>query len=230
MLNKTHIIRYLLICICVLTLAAVAISLTGGAWASSEIKAVEHGQQTGDSYPISDEGTTPTPTPTPRNVSVTVGTNPDGLSFMVDSVLYNSTQNFNWALGSVHTLSTTSPQGAGPVRYLWNNWSDGGAQTHTVMPTVSSTFTANFTTRYLLTMCCNSELGTVSPPTGFFDAGQTVQISAIGNGRPLDRWVGTGTGSYSGPDNPATVVMNGPIREDAVFLVPPTPIPTPTPG
>lgn len=167
---------------------------------------------------------------TPSPVSVSVGTNPTGLGFNVDSTNYNSTQTFSWDIGSSHSLSTSSPQGTGETRFVWDSWSDGGTQAHTVIATTPATYTANFTTRYLLTMCCYTQFGTVSPPTGFYDAGQTVEISATGNGWPFERWVGSGTGSYSGPNNPATVVMNGPIRQDAVFNVPPTPAPTPTPG
>ena len=54
----------------------------------------------------------PSVTPSPGMVSVTVGTNPsDFISFSVDSVSYTSTQTFIWVTGSVHSISTTSPQG-----------------------------------------------------------------------------------------------------------------------
>ncbi len=178
--------------------------------------------------------TGPSPTPTPGIISVTVGTVPNNLSFIVDGATYTNTQLFEWIAGSTHTISVLSPQLADQTRYVWNSWSDGGAQSHTVTAGTTEAYTANFTTQYLLTMCCYSELGSVSPPTGFVDAGQVVQISAVGNNWPFDRWSGTGTGSYSGPDNPATVVMNGPIREKAEFVIPtPTPQPpwvTPTPS
>src|SRR5205807_6362164 len=55
-----------------------------------------------------------------------VSTNPPGLSVTVDGVAYTGTQNFSWALGSVHTLAVNSPQnGTAGTRYAWANWSDG---------------------------------------------------------------------------------------------------------
>ncbi len=77
----------------------------------------------------------------------TVQTNPSGRSFTVDGVTYNSTQIFNWEPSSTHTIGTNSPQtGSIGTQYVWSNWSDGGAISHTVSPTANSTYTANFTT------------------------------------------------------------------------------------
>ncbi|NOY60612.1 MAG: hypothetical protein GXO75_17020, partial [Calditrichaeota bacterium] len=87
-------------------------------------------------------------------VEVTVRTNPVGLDFTVDGSAYSSTQTFNWAEGSEHTLSVDSPQnGATGVRYLYSSWSDGGSQTHSyTAPGSNQTVTANFTTQYYLTV------------------------------------------------------------------------------
>ena len=84
---------------------------------------------------------------------MTVQANPAGLSFAVDGTNYSSAQTFNWMPGSNHTIATTSPQSGGTgVQYVWSSWSDGGAISHTVTPTVSTNYTANFTTQYYLTM------------------------------------------------------------------------------
>ena len=60
---------------------------------------------------------------------VTVTTSPANLSITVDGTTYTAPQTFNWVVGSSHTLATTSPQ-AGPrgSQYVWNSWSQGGAQ------------------------------------------------------------------------------------------------------
>ena len=84
----------------------------------------------------------PTPTPT---VSIIVQTNAAGRSFTVDGTAYTAAQNFTWTSGSLHTLATTTPQQTTGARYDWSNWSNGGAISHSVMPTVSTTYTANFT-------------------------------------------------------------------------------------
>ncbi|MGB9622752.1 MAG: hypothetical protein ACPL07_02795, partial [Candidatus Bathyarchaeia archaeon] len=81
-----------------------------------------------------------------------------------------------------------------------------------------------YTTQYELTMATN--FGTTSPSVGgghWYDAGTKVTISATapvaGSGEQYvwNGWTGSGTGSYTGMDNPATdaVTMNGPITETA---------------
>jgi hypothetical protein len=160
---------------------------------------------------------TPTPTPTPT-VRVTVQTNPAGLAFSVDGTTYNSTQMFSWIPGSSHTIASTSPQSGGTgVQYVWLGWSDSGAISHTVAPTTSRTYTAIFSTQYYLTMTRGTG-GTVSPASGWRNAGSTVSITATATtGYTFAGWTGTGAGSYSGMNNPASITMNGPVTENASF-------------
>jgi hypothetical protein len=160
---------------------------------------------------------TPTPTPTPT-VQVTVQTSPTGLTFSVDGTTYSSTQTFSWAPGSSHAVATTSPQnGATGVRYAFTRWSDNGAISHTVAPTTNKTYTATFTTQYYLTMAHGTG-GTVSPNSGWRNAGAVVSISATpSTGYSFSNWAGTGTGSYSGTTNPGSITMGGPITEAATF-------------
>ena len=85
----------------------------------------------------------------------------------------------------------------------------------------SVTVTGNYKTQYYLTM--NTNFGTVSPNSGWNDAGSTVQISAfapsVADGEQYVwlGWAGIGSGSYSGMDNPALITMNGPITENAAW-------------
>ena len=153
-----------------------------------------------------------------NDIQVTVQTNPVGRSFTVDGTTYTSTQVFSWTPSSSHTIATTSPQsGATGTQYVYTSWTDGGAISHTVSPATATTYTANFTTQYQLTMTSGAG-GQVSPASGFFDSGQTVQISATPNsGFSFSSWTGSGTGSFTGSNNPATVNMNGPITETASF-------------
>jgi Divergent InlB B-repeat domain len=155
---------------------------------------------------------------TQNNVQVTVRTNPAGLSFSVDSTPYTTAQTFSWLPGSSHTIATTSPQSGGTgVRYVWTSWSGGGAISHTVAPTTNKTYTANFKTQYYLTMSHNTG-GTVSPASGWKNSGATISISATpATGYHFTNWTGTGTGSYSGTNNPASITMGGPISEAATF-------------
>src|SRR6266700_2468669 len=88
--------------------------------------------QGGTPTPTPSPTPTPTPTATPTpTVQVTIQTTPAGLAFIVDGTTYSSTQTFSWASGSSHTIATTSPQSGGTgVRYVWTNWSGGGAMFH----------------------------------------------------------------------------------------------------
>jgi len=159
-----------------------------------------------------------TVTQTGGTIQATVQTNPTGRSFTVDGTTFGATQTFSWTPGSSHTIATSSPQsGATGTQYVWSNWSDGGAISHTVAPTVNATFTANFTTQYFLTMTAGAG-GTVSPLTNWFNSGQSVPITATPNGGFIfNGWTGSGSGAFTGSTNPTSVTMNGPITETASF-------------
>jgi N-acetylneuraminic acid mutarotase len=161
---------------------------------------------------------TPSPTATPTSVRVNVGTNPVGRTFSVDGTTYSSQQQFTWAAGSSHTIATTSPQSGGSgVQYVWGKWSDHGTISHTIIPTTNKTYTATFQTQYFLTMIAGTG-GTVTPASGWQDAGRRVTIRARPNpGFTFVDWVGSGTGSYTGTNDPASITMDGPISEMANF-------------
>jgi probable HAF family extracellular repeat protein len=155
---------------------------------------------------------------TQNPVNVTVQTSIAGPSFSVDGTTYTSSQTFSWQPGSSHTIATTSPQNGGAgVQYVWKSWSDKGTISHTVAPTQNTTYTATFTTQYFLTMSAGSG-GTVKPASGWKNSGAVVSITATpSTGHTFSSWTGTGTGSFSGTTNPASITMGGPITETATF-------------
>jgi len=151
---------------------------------------------------------------------ITIQSNPVGRSVSIDGASPVTTpQEVNWIPGSLHTIATTSTQaGSTGTQFIWSNWSDGGAISHNVTaPAASTTYTANFTTQFQLTTNAGAG-GSVQPASGFFNSGQSVQISALANpGFTFTGWISTGTGSFSGFTNPVSVTMNGPISETASF-------------
>jgi hypothetical protein len=157
-------------------------------------------------------------TETATFMMVTVQTSPGGLSIIVDGQTYTAPKSFNWSPGSTHTIATTTPQSGAPgVRYYFSSWSDGGAISHTVTPTSTTTYTAKFGTQYYLTMNAGTG-GHVSPGSNWKGAGSIVSISATpSTGYSFSNWTGSGTGSYSGPDNPRSITIMGPISETANF-------------
>src|SRR5438094_436020 len=85
--------------------------------------------------------------------TVTATTSPVGLPVTVDGVTTPSPVQFNWTIGSSHTLgvAATIPVGSG-TRYAWDSWSDGGAITHTIVATADGTFTASFVKQFQATV------------------------------------------------------------------------------
>jgi hypothetical protein len=163
------------------------------------------------------------------NISVTVQPIPSGRSFSVDGTTYTTAQTFAWGAGLSHTIATASPQsGSAGTQYVWSDWSDGGAISHTVNPTSGTTYDANFTPQYYLTMSAATG-GAVDPSSGWNNSGASVPITATANdGFTFSNWTGTGDGSYSGSSSSTSVTMNGPITETASFTA--TPVCTVTAG
>ena len=83
------------------------------------------------------------------------------------------------------------------------------------------TYTATFTTQYYLTMGRGTG-GNVSPSSGWRNSGAAISITATPTNNnqvsySFSKWTGSGAGSYSGTNNPASITMNGPITENATF-------------
>jgi hypothetical protein len=152
-------------------------------------------------------------------VQVTVQTNPAGLQISVDNSSYTAPQTFNWASGSSHTIATNTPQGSGGTRRVFASWSDGGAISHTVSPTTPTTYTANFTTQYLLTTSVSpTNSGSVSAnpssASGYYDSGTSVQLTAVANsGYTFASW----SGDLTGTPNPQSLSMSAPRTVVANF-------------
>jgi hypothetical protein len=89
---------------------------------------------------------------------------------------------------------------------------------HTLMGTASSTtIVFSFQHQYYLTMKTTGP-GTVTPSCGWYNSGAKVRMTATSNATyKFESWTGTGSGSYTGTKNPATVTMNSAITETATF-------------
>jgi hypothetical protein len=157
---------------------------------------------------------TVTVSPVTKPPTISFATSPPGMSFTVDGILFNSSQNFSWAIGSVHSVAVNSPQnGAAGTRYTWTNWSDGGESSHTITaPSSAATYTANFTTQYLLTLTAlpigkGSLAASPAAADGYYANGVSVQITAA----PGAGFAFTGfSGDLTGSTNPQSIAMSAP--------------------
>jgi hypothetical protein len=132
---------------------------------------------------------------------------------------------------STVSINATLPSAVPGERYVWNGWTGTGSGSYTGMSNpVSITMNApiseaaSWTHQYRLTMATN--YGTTTPSVGehWYDAGSAVEINATAPNPVVDElytwdgWTGTGTGSYTGPNTPATINMSAPITETASWI------------
>lgn len=166
---------------------------------------------------------------TGQPVAITVTTNPTGRTFIVDGTAYTSALPFNWVSGSQHTISVSPIQnGATGTRYVFTNWSDGNTQNPRTIttPVTATTYTAVFKTQHQLTTSVNpvssgSISANPSSADGWYDAGQSVQLTATANsGYSFSGWIGT----VNSNNNPLTLTVNGPVTQTANFTQNPVPI------
>jgi uncharacterized protein (TIGR03437 family) len=136
----------------------------------------------------------------------TVDSQPPGRSITVDGANYVTPARFAWTPGSTHTVAVTANQTSGnnTVRYEFTGWEDGTAVSRTVTAGESgATYTAAFTTRYLLsTAVLGQGTVSVSPPStdGYYVAGTVVQLSARPSGSNVLRcWIGDVAGGNPTP-------------------------------
>ena len=145
----------------------------------------------------------------------------DNSSVIVDGTQYESPYVANWMSSECHTIRAINDFTEGGTRAAWSHWSDGLAQSHTICPAEDDTFTAYYNVEHRLNV--ESLIGSAWG-SGWYPEDDTVGFGVIpdsvriGNEEHVFRnWVGTGTESYSGPNNPAICVMDGPIQESAQF-------------
>ena len=157
------------------------------------------------------------------DVPVTVTTSPTtGSGFIVvDGSPTTTSSSFSWTPDTPHTLSANSPVPCGTgCQDVFVSWSDGGSQTHNVIaPSTPTTYTANYQRQYYLTMSTSGD-GSATPNSGWRNSGSNPTIEAFPNpgGYEFVTWSGTGSGSYSGTNNPySSLVINNPVTETAIF-------------
>jgi PKD repeat protein/glucose/arabinose dehydrogenase len=81
----------------------------------------------------------------PRTVVLTFQTTPGGLLLTVNGSSARASFSRTVIIGSSNSLSAPTPQTKAKKTYSFMSWSDGGAQTHTIVaPAVATTYTARY--------------------------------------------------------------------------------------
>jgi hypothetical protein len=154
--------------------------------------------------------------------AITIATVPSGLPIIVDGVGDVSPKSFDWAPGSMHTVSVNTQAGSADPRYVFVRWSDGGDFSHTITADSGQTvFCAVYQTQHRFSYDVGSGSGTVTamPPSidGYYPERQPVRISATpAEGSQFIRWAATGTtnlesAGYSVSTADATIEVIAPI-------------------
>jgi uncharacterized repeat protein (TIGR02543 family) len=144
--------------------------------------------------------------------------------YLTTSSPYGTIDGAGWFDSGSSVSATVSPltvAGATGTQYVFIGWSGdasgSGSRSNDILMNGPKTATARWKTQYYLTMAAN--FGSVSPGSGWHDAGSTVNISATapsaGSGERYvwNGWTGTGSSNYTGTDNPASVAMNGTVTQ-----------------
>src|SRR5579883_2834599 len=160
---------------------------------------------------------------TSSTIAVTVQAAPAGVAFLVDGASYNSSQTFNWTAGSTHVIAAVGTQSSSTgSRWVWSSWSDGGALSHSITPSASATFIANFGTQYLLsTSVAPAGAGNISmspaSPDGYYNSGTPVQLTSAPN---APNTFGNWSGDLTGTVNPQIIIMSAPHSVTANLQTP----------
>jgi glucose/arabinose dehydrogenase len=103
----------------------------------------------------------------PRTVDLTFATEPLGLQLGVGAATATAPFTRTVIVGSTNSLSAPSPQTLDGERYVFGQWSDGGAATHNVVaPATPATYTAAFATAHAGCPATPSYAYTIPTPTG----------------------------------------------------------------
>ncbi len=147
----------------------------------------------------------------------TIDTNAPGRWAVVDGDRVRLPHNFFWVSGSTHTIAIEDepqPSRSGANRWVFSQWSDGGAATHEItVPEEPSTFKADFKQQFVLTTRASrawkgSVEVTPASDDDFHDSGSSVQLTAIPRvGFQFIAWLDE-NGERISHDNPMTLTMD----------------------
>jgi hypothetical protein len=156
--------------------------------------------------------------PTRGTTSIGLASNHPGRDLWIDGILYRTPSMFSGYPGDDIQLKTSAIQNlTTSERYVWNSWSDGGEIEHAIVLAKPQIYAMDFGREYLL-RTTTLEGGHTEPVEQWVLEGSPATVTATPDVHySFQSWTGAGPGSYSGSSNPATVTLNGPVYETALF-------------
>lgn len=152
---------------------------------------------------------------------VTLATSPPGLELMEDGIPLPDPAILWWSQGTVHSIGAPSPQTSGPVRYLFESWSDGGPQYRAITTTGPATLVASFRVQFLLTVTSPYGTANCGAADCWHDAGGTATFSvspSVVDGPPGTRYAFRAwSEDASGSTPTGTVPMDAPKNVTATW-------------
>ena len=157
--------------------------------------------------------------PAPPPVAITFNSNISGPVIYIDSVSTSLPVTLNWTPGDQHTISKAVYTPGNASLWLFQNWSDGGGDAHTItVPDFATTYTANYVLEYFLTLSPGANGTIAASPTsatGYYANGSTVSITALPNAGYV--FTGFSGGALSGLANPQNLTMTSAATVAASF-------------
>ena len=136
-----------------------------------------------------------------------------------------------YGLGTTLNIQATPPPVVDGERYIWIGWNGYGVGSYSgsnnpSQITLNGPISQTASWRHEFKLLISAENGDTSPSIGehWYEAGSVVNIEAFSpTAEPGERftwngWIGTGSGSYTGSDTFASVVMNGPITQEQNWI------------
>jgi hypothetical protein len=154
------------------------------------------------------------------NLNINIITAPQTGSITVNGTAVTTPSTLNWEIGTKYNISANSTVSCGTdCRYVFDSWSDGGAQNHYVTPIADITYTANYRQQYYVNVISSPTTGgIVNTTSGWYDSGKGVGIiTTPSENCMMAYWDGVGDGSVSGSNNPIRIIINGPITETVEY-------------
>ncbi len=151
------------------------------------------------------------------NVPITIASNPSGQIVSANGITTTTPFSFVVYGGVALGISASSSISIdNEIQIVFNSWSDGGALSHTVYPTISTTFTVSYDTQYFFvtTQYTPNNGGEITPFSGWVFNGTLLSCTAIpNNGFQFVNW----TGDISSDSNPVSLLINEPKIVNANF-------------